>query len=36
MLRYYLGVNPDELSDQQWAIALAQLRDIRMRENKNG
>lgn len=34
LLRYYLGVDPDTLSDQQWAQMLAQLRHIRQSENK--
>ncbi len=34
ILRYHLGVNPDELSDQEWAITFKQLADIREREAK--
>ena len=33
LLRYYLGVDPDSLSDQQWAQMLAQLRHIRQSES---
>jgi len=33
MLRYYLHMDPDGLSDQQWATMLAQLKDIRQRES---
>lgn len=32
MLRYYLHIDPDMLTDQQWAITIAQLRDIRRKE----
>lgn len=32
MLRYYLHIDPDTLSDQQWAQTIAQLRHIRQTE----
>ena len=32
MLRYYLHVDPDTLTDQQWAAMIAQLTDIRKKE----
>lgn len=32
MMRYYLHCNPDEMSDQRWAITFAQLADIRKKE----
>jgi hypothetical protein len=32
MIRYYLHQDPEELSDQQWAITIKQLEDIRKRE----
>ena len=32
MLRYYLHVDPDTLSDQQWATTIAQLENIRSSE----
>lgn len=32
MLRYYLHIDPDSLTDGQWATALRQLADIRRRE----
>lgn len=35
MLRYYLGINPEEMSDQQWATTMAQLADIRKKESGN-
>ena len=33
MLRYYLHCDPARMTDQEWAIALAQLTDIRKRES---
>ena len=33
MLRYYLHIDPDTLSDQQWAQTIAQLRHIRKAES---
>lgn len=32
MLRYYLHVDPDTLSDQQWVTMIAQLKHIRESE----
>jgi len=32
MLRYYLHIDPDTLSDQQWVQTIAQLRHIRQTE----
>ena len=32
MLRYYLHIDPDTLTDEQWAQATKQLADIRSRE----
>lgn len=32
LLRYYLHVDPDGLSDEEWAQTIAQLADIRKRE----
>lgn len=32
MLRYYLGVDPDTMSDSSWAVTIAQLQDIRKKE----
>lgn len=34
LLRYYLNIDPDTLTDEQWAVTLAQLEDIRTRERK--
>ena len=34
LLRYYLHIDPDTLTDEQWAVTLAQLEDIRMKERK--
>lgn len=33
-MRYYLHVDPDTLSDAEWAEMFAQLCDIRTREAK--
>lgn len=33
LIRYYLHMDPDKLDDQQWAITIAQLEDIRKRES---
>lgn len=33
-LRYYLGIDPDNLSDEEWATTIAQLQDIREQERK--
>lgn len=32
MMRYFLHVNPDELSDEEWLITYNQLSDIREKE----
>lgn len=32
VLAYYLGIDPQPLSDAEWAKKLAQLKDIRQRE----
>nr|DAY67546.1 MAG TPA: Protein of unknown function (DUF2540) [Caudoviricetes sp.] len=34
MLRYYLHIDPDKLSDEEWAQTIAQLADIRKNEAK--
>ncbi|WP_417128298.1 hypothetical protein [Phocaeicola sp.] len=34
LLRYYLHLDPDTLSDEQWAETIAQLADIRKQEAK--
>jgi hypothetical protein len=31
-LQYYLNVNPDHLSDEEWGEKYAQLNNIRQRE----
>lgn len=36
MLRYYLGIDPDTLDDDQWAETFMQLADIRKRELQSG
>lgn len=33
-MRYYLHIDPDNLSDEEWAQTFAQLCDIRQREAK--
>lgn len=33
-MRYYLHINPDELSDEEWAATFEQLIDIRKQEAK--
>lgn len=33
-MRYYLHVDPDTLTDEEWAEMFAQLCDIRTREAK--
>ncbi len=33
MLEYYLHINPNELSDHEWAEKIKQLSDIRSKEN---
>jgi hypothetical protein len=32
MLRYYLHIDPDTLTDQQWAEKIQQLKHIRQTE----
>ena len=32
MLEYYLHINPDKLTDEQWGEKFAQLNDIREKE----
>jgi hypothetical protein len=34
MIRYYFHIDPDTLSDQQWAILIEDLRWIREKENQ--
>lgn len=34
MMRYYLHIDPTQLSDQEWAVTYKQLADIRKRELK--
>ena len=34
LIRYYLHMDPDSLSDQQWAQTIAQLKHIRQSESK--
>jgi hypothetical protein len=36
MLQYYLGTDPDKLTDEQWAEKFAQIATIRQMENKQG
>ncbi len=31
-MEYYLGINPNNLTDEQWGEKYAQLNDIRQRE----
>lgn len=33
-LRYYMHVNPDELSDPEWANMYKELEYIRLKENE--
>jgi len=33
MLRYYLHIDPDTLTDQQWAETIKQLQHIRQAES---
>lgn len=33
-MRYYLHIEPEKLSDEEWAETFAQLIDIREREAK--
>ncbi|WP_262601914.1 hypothetical protein [Kaistella daneshvariae] len=32
MLEYYLGIDPEKLTDEEWAEKIAQLDDIRQKE----
>lgn len=32
MLEYYLGIDPEKLSDEEWGEKIAQLNDIRQKE----
>nr|DAO04465.1 MAG TPA: hypothetical protein [Bacteriophage sp.] len=34
MLEYYLGINPQTLTDDEWAEKFAQLQNIREQEAK--
>ena len=34
LLRYHLHIDPNTLSDEEWAITIKQLEDIRKAENK--
>ncbi|WP_262509809.1 hypothetical protein [Chryseobacterium oncorhynchi] len=34
-LRYYFHIDPDSLTDQQWAARIAELKYIRKKENGN-
>ncbi len=34
LMRYYLHLDPDTLSDEEWAQTFKQLQDIRLRESK--
>jgi len=36
MIQYYLHINPDELTDEQWAEKFAQLMEIRKKEFQPG
>lgn len=36
MLEYYLHIDPNPLTDAQWAEKIMQLADIRKRENGKG
>lgn len=35
MLEYYLGVIPNELTDEEWGEKFAQLQDIREQEARS-
>lgn len=35
LLEYYLGIDPEELSDHEWAEKIAMLEDIRKEESKS-
>lgn len=34
MLEYYLHINPDKLTDEQWGEKFAQLNDIREKRSR--
>lgn len=34
LLRYYMHLDPDTLSDEEWAWTISYLIDIRTKENK--
>jgi hypothetical protein len=34
MMRYYLNVEPETLSDEDWAMTYRQLADIRQKESR--
>ena len=36
LMRYHLHINPDELSDEQWAQTFKQLAEIRKTESEAG
>lgn len=33
-MQYYLGINPQDLTDEEWGEKYAQLEDIRKKENE--
>ncbi|WP_262494884.1 hypothetical protein [Brumimicrobium mesophilum] len=35
-LIYYMGIDPDSLSDEEWACKVQELTFIRKQENKGG
>ena len=35
MLRYYLGIQPESLDDDQWAMAWESLKMIKEKENES-
>lgn len=35
MLRYYLHIDPDNLTDEEWAARIQELNYIRKEENSN-
>lgn len=35
-IQYYLGINPDELTDYQWAEKYKQIAEIRRLEKESG
>ncbi len=34
-MQYYLGINPQDLTDEEWGEKYAQLEDIRKKENEH-